>query len=102
MNKGMKALITSAAAATAAAFVVISVPTASAIPLPCSGDPALGPAGPGVCQRCLADAAVLHTTDAICYGNSPTGAPVHYPDCDARQLPSDRAQCVDQHIAGQR
>jgi hypothetical protein len=84
-----KPLITAAAAATALSFAVI--PAAPARALPCGGS-----VDPAVIRQCVC----AQGQTAAC-GPPPSGQ-TPWADCNAYVLPSDKAMCADQHIAGQR
>jgi hypothetical protein len=59
---------------------------------------------PQACVDCVAAAGHDMNALAACSGVAPrvTDAQTPYADCNALQLPTDRANCLDLHLAGQR
>ena len=97
MNNGMKTLIMAAAVALAPMFVAVASPAGA---YPCrQGDADFSSFG---CASCVHAAG--GSAGPTCLGaNVPTNqAPANFPDCNQYVLPSDRAKCGDEHIAGQR
>jgi hypothetical protein len=93
-----KTLLVAAAAALAPMFVTVT-PRAGAAPcnVPMTH---MTPE----CSSCYSAAGVDVNAQRACLGYAPVNQnpQSQWADCNALQLPSDRAQCVDQHIAGQR
>jgi hypothetical protein len=98
-NKLSKTMIIGAAAALAVPFsaVIIAAP-ASAVPCPDDGG-----AMEQSCMDCVTAAGMDMNAQRACHGFAPViQSSTGYADCDAYSLPENRANCLDQHLMGQR
>jgi hypothetical protein len=91
----------------ARAAAVLAVPFAAVvIASPASAAPCTPPANAANSQACV-NCIIAAGTDGAANSACVTGAVVTpgstgYADCDAYQLPENRADCYDQHVMGQR
>lgn len=97
-----KVIVTAAGALLAVPFsAIIAASPANAVPCVTPQPPQMS----AECKSCVQANGGDGNAIAICEGQQPARRSLPstgYPDCDQYQLPTSRATCVDQHLAGER